>query len=400
MSFSWTWSIVFLVHAHLRNEFDSPPLAQDRNIYSPDEVQDHGQNTTKPMSARNADVARWTVPIENWHSPVPKENAGQLVPANIATESYDGLMDQLIDEQASGMVQEMRMRDNPDNSHNTESALLWSSGRIHLLTVDTHGPEKQLLRGPPTWKYAVTNLGSGKEWTGFKTKIARMNAALHHKISDIADEDIVVFVDGGDTMYGGCKQSDFLNRFTKILNVTNAQVIVAAEYNCAEVVNCTEFPDNNRETVLQAFGLSREAVDRWAPTKNCFPVGCSLRYLNSGFYAGYKKDLKWFTSEVLNYYEKYRFTSDQGYVSRLFIDHPEKIVLDYAGALVNCLYGVVNEMDDRKLYEFDKSREVWVNNVLKDDVCFFHGNGKTKFSGLPLKKGRKKDDFTPLKANT
>merc|ERR1719456_1732013 len=165
-------------------------------------------------------------------------------------------------------------------------------------------------------------------------------------------------------MFGGCTEDAFLKRFTNILNATNAKVVVAAEYSCYEIRNCQEFPDTNREKVLQAFGLTKDAVDKWAIGSDDVPENTgeqySLKYLNSGFYAGYNKDLKWFVSEVLRHYdENPNFTvygnhtaSDQAYFALVFIENQDKIVLDYAGALVNCLYGSEIEKDRQKLYQF------------------------------------------------
>ena len=189
-------------------------------------------------------------------------------------------------------------------------------------------------------------------------------------------------------MFGGCNEEAFVRRFTKILNATNAKVVVAAEYNCWEIKNCQEFPDTNREKVLQAFSLTKDAVDGWARADEAKAYGpYSLKYLNSGFYAAYNKDMKWFVSEVLRHYDEHPNriihgmspAIDQAYFAMTFIENQDKIVLDYAGALVNCLYAVEIDKDNPKLYQFQQTPQTaWVNSILNDDVCFFHGNGQGK----------------------
>lgn len=262
--------------------------------------------------------------------------------------------------------------------------MLWSGGRVHVLTVETRKGNPHRLRGPPGWDYYVENVGAGQIWRSFKTKPLLMKEGL----ADIPDDDLVVFVDGADTMFAGCHEDTFLKRFTKILDVTKAEIVVAAEYNCYEIQNCTTFPDTNREKVLNAFGMESATVDEMADG-HCLKGDCKLKYLNSGFYAGYSKNVKRFLSMVLDAYKPLgnrptrrgakgrnrNFKGDQAYIAKIFEAHPEMVVLDYAGALTNSLSNVKSNEGP---FQFQRSRNAWVNSLLKDDACFFHGNGEGK----------------------
>ena len=190
-------------------------------------------------------------------------------------------------------------------------------------------------------------------------------------------------------MFGGCKEEDFEHRLATILEVTNGQIVVAAEFNCYDIQNCSTFPEQNREKVLRAFGLNKKEVDGWgAPqlgaTYGCFSSDpsskCQYKFLNSGFYAGYSKNVKRFLSMVLDAYKPLgnRHTrrgakGDQAYIADVFEAHPEMVVLDYAGALTNSLSNVKSNEGP---FQFQRSRNAWVNSLLKDDACFFHGNGQ------------------------
>ena len=57
----------------------------------------------------------------------------------------------------------------------------------------------------------------------------------------------------------------------------------------------------------------------------------------------------------------------------------DKIVLDYAGALVNNLFRVnISTGGGEKLYQYSWWKDAWVNQLLKANVCFFHANGNVK----------------------
>lgn len=295
-------------------------------------------------------------------------NASKFENRTSDSSSY-GIMDQFIDEQAA------LMKERSGGRTNNGTELLWSGGRVHVLTVETRKGNPHRLRGPPGWDYYVENVGAGHKWRSFKTKPLLMKEGL----ADIPDDDLVVFVDGADTMFAGCHKDTFLKRFTKILDVTKAEIVVAAEYNCYEIENCTTFPDTNREKVLNAFGMESATVDEMADG-HCLKGDCKLKYLNSGFYAGYSKNVKRFLSMVLDAYKPLgnRHTrrgakGDQAYIADIFEAHPEMVVLDYAGALTNSLSNVKSNEGP---FQFQRSRNAWVNSLLKDDACFFHGNGQ------------------------
>ena len=219
----------------------------------------------------------------------------------------------------------------------------------------------------------------------------------------IPDDDVAVYLDGGDTMYAGCQEHDFLDRFGKICNVTGAKVVVGAEYCCSENGDCTTFPFPYRKDVLRAFNTTRKVIDGWGYEKvrprgdfmspgACNFPGCSLKYLNSGFIAAKARDLRWFARQWLDYFEKNitygdHVVGDQARASAVMRNHPKEIVLDYAGVLVNSLYGnrhIWKKTDNQSqpMFEFHVDRKSWVNTVLGIDACFFHGNGNSDLPWL------------------
>eukprot|EP00746_Dinoflagellata_sp_MGD_P164000 gnl/MRDRNA2_/MRDRNA2_92396_c0_seq1.p1 gnl/MRDRNA2_/MRDRNA2_92396_c0~~gnl/MRDRNA2_/MRDRNA2_92396_c0_seq1.p1 ORF type:complete len:310 (+),score=59.68 gnl/MRDRNA2_/MRDRNA2_92396_c0_seq1:378-1307(+) len=259
---------------------------------------------------------------------------------------------------------------------------LLRSDKLLVVTVDTRGQELHRLRGPPGWDWTVKNIGAGKPWHGYVTKVKLMQ----DWVATLADDQYVVFVDGGDVMYGGCDLGEMLARFRVLSRLTNAPVIMGAEYNCHEppTAGCANYPSHGRDEVLNAFHLKAEDLDSWGSGPNWGGGHMALKFLNSGFYMGQVKDLKpliaeWMALSSLP-------SSDQGWAAQVLQNRPDLLALDYGSMLVSNLFGVRLNKDDRQLYSFQASEKQWVNDATGKSVCFFHGNGpaKTALDDLPM----------------
>merc|ERR1719414_2872181 len=134
-------------------------------------------------------------------------------------------------------------------------------GNILFATVDTRVATEHLqLPGPPGWNWTVNNIGFGKQFESFESKVKLMQ----EWVDTLQDDYYVVFMDGGDVMYGGCDLADLLERFETLSEVTSAPIIFGAEYNCYEPPmqeGCDNYPQNGREEVLNAFDVTAEDLD-------------------------------------------------------------------------------------------------------------------------------------------
>ena len=277
------------------------------------------------------------------------------------------------------------------------SAGLFEGGRVRLMTVDTRGEELHRLVGPLTWDYHVRNVGPRRKWDGWRAYVVLMSEG----IAGVPDGDIVVFIDGGDVMYGGCSEEEFVDRFTTILEVTGAKIIMGAEYNCFDAQrDCRDFPAPHRERVLRAFGLSTKAIDERGSytvacpgfsnsscmylTASCSYPGCSLKYPNAGFYAGYAYNMRNFFIELLRYMDHleqlwtHGTPTDQAYASLIMTHRLDDIVLDYANVLMDNLFG----QRGKPMYDFVFDQNAFFSTTmgkgsiqLGRKVCFFHDNG-------------------------
>jgi hypothetical protein len=166
---------------------------------------------------------------------------------------------------------------------------LSTGNNIRFATVFTKPEPQHRLPGPQGWDWAVDNAGARYAWNGYRTKIE----AMQDWVSGLDDEQLVVYMDGGDVMYGGCSSDDLLERFNTISKATKASIIFGAEYNCYEPpsAGCDNYPGQGRDKVLEAFNLNADSLDTWGMDQvsnsglsSAAFHHMALKYLNSGFY--------------------------------------------------------------------------------------------------------------------
>merc|ERR1719401_2961981 len=142
-----------------------------------------------------------------------------------------------------------------------------SNDVVKFVTVNSLVNETSLrLPGPPGWDYEVLNIGAGKPWE----KYLSQHTLMQDYVNTQPDDQIVVYMDGKDIMYGGCDVDDFVERFKALSNLgPKGAVIFSAEYHCAKgpIPGCKNkapnYPDRDREKVLAAFNLTKNELDRY-----------------------------------------------------------------------------------------------------------------------------------------
>ena len=176
------------------------------------------------------------------------------------------------------------------------------------------------------------------KWEGYYTKIKEMEIELNK----LDDNEIVLFTDAYDTMINS-NVDEILDKFKSF----NCNVLCSAELRCHPSY------------------LNSEMAA-------CFPEELKNKYLNSGGYMGYVKDIKkifkWKPlDEILELCEK---GTDQGYFMEYFIHNHDKVnmKLDTGAVIFQSLFGVSwQELDIRggRVY----------NKVYKQHPCILHFNG-------------------------
>lgn len=284
------------------------------------------------------------------------------------------------------------------NSNNTPE-LLWENSAVHVVTVDTRSNQTHHMAGPKGWDRYILNVGAGKQWVDFKTKMMIMRDWLETR--PVKPSDILVFVDG-DVMFGGCSADEFQDRFKRILKITGADVIFGAETQCNDYNgDCTrDYPAKYYDRVLSEFSLSKATmqkctIDTDEKVRQCdlhaSPTHCNghheLKFLNSGLYAGHAVNMLHFLRTWLlvmdagwNTESKVKLGKyDQAGATLLLEQYPDMVTLDYGTMLFSNLYGLQfqNNFENGKseLFTYKSDEKVWFNNVINRNMCFIHPNG-------------------------
>ena len=178
-----------------------------------------------------------------------------------------------------------------------------------------------------------------KTWNGYYSKITETNNLL----SKMNDQDLVLFIDAYDVIVNSF-YDEILTKFYEY----GCDILLSSELNC--------FPD-----------IYKEKLDNINENNET-----NYRYINSGGYIGYVKDIKkifkWKDqNEILKICEK---GSDQAYFIEFFLENYNKIniKIDYKSIIFQCMHLV--SWDE---IVFHKGR--MYNNILEVYPCFIHFNG-------------------------
>lgn len=189
--------------------------------------------------------------------------------------------------------------------------------------------------------------GIGSKWNGNKDKPTNFIKFLN----ECRDDQIVMFVDANDVIF-----YDNPENIKKKFLEFNKNIVVSAETGCG--------PDGE--------------ISKYYPeeTKNE-----TFRYVNSGGYMGYAKDLK----EMLNTYNpgknciKYNqkddnipggYISDQRCMHKYYLENLDKIALDHKQKIWSCTIG--RNRDDYDIQQYNKL----YNKVTSEHSSILHTNGK------------------------
>lgn len=189
--------------------------------------------------------------------------------------------------------------------------------------------------------------GIGSKWNGNKDKPTNFLKFLN----ECRDDQIVMFVDANDVIF-----YDNPENIKKNFLEFNKNIVISAEKYC--------WPDRE--------------ISKYYPeeTKNE-----QFRYVNSGSYIGYVKDLK----EMLNTYSKERnckkynqiddkipdgYISDQRCMHKYYLENLDKIALDYKQKIWSICAGT-----NREDYDITKYNNLY-NKITNQKSSIMHTNGK------------------------
>lgn len=246
-------------------------------------------------------------------------------------------------------------------------------GNIPIFQVDTRASEEEVPAYGASMENTITNIGAGFSWRGMSTK----TCAIRDKATELMAKGFrtpVIFIDGGDVLYGGCGESEFASRYNMTVeNCDGAELIFGAELNL--------YPPDGRikerynsisgrwTSVLSAANANESSYSNYI---DCSGPCSTPQYLNSGFVMGPPSLIHAAYDDACNHMLETRGISEQLWLHPFFLAHMKTTCLDYSNNLMLNLYKF-NRESSRQLFEVYRGK-LW-NTVSRKIQCFVHGNG-------------------------
>lgn len=189
--------------------------------------------------------------------------------------------------------------------------------------------------------------GIGDKWIDYSNKLKNFNKFLEN----IEDTKVVMFVDAYDVIL-----FDNINNILKKFLEFNKPLVFSAELYC--------WPDGD--------------VKQYYPKET---ISEKYRYVNSGTYMGYAKDLR----EMLNKFKEKNYncdtypnkinnnSDDQRCLTHYYLDNIDKIALDHKQKIWSICAGTKREDYDITKYNY------LYNKITKEKSSILHANGSNKW---------------------
>eukprot|EP00465_Bigelowiella_longifila_P009346 CAMPEP_0185260870 /NCGR_PEP_ID=MMETSP1359-20130426/9400_1 /TAXON_ID=552665 /ORGANISM="Bigelowiella longifila, Strain CCMP242" /LENGTH=349 /DNA_ID=CAMNT_0027847309 /DNA_START=32 /DNA_END=1081 /DNA_ORIENTATION=- len=272
---------------------------------------------------------------------------------------------------------------------------------ILIITAETRDLSETLLQKSAPGRF--TRLGKGHKWGGFKDKVHVVQDFLNDEVAKNPNK-LIIFIDSDVFFAKSCPAEQILEEYNFIKRTTGARIVFGAELNCHEnyereneIPKIPKWALDSKPQLNPKLNAVQNFTDRPYPQTLDFSRygmhGDGLKYLNSGNFIGPAIALKEMVDEIgENFYammsrenkdklkkfqkEHVMKPGDQYYYWHYFLDHKDKVTLDYRGRM----FQVMSFYDIRKTFNF-RGKNLY-NKFLQEDVCFAHfpGHSKEKFA--------------------
>jgi len=248
------------------------------------------------------------------------------------------------------------------------------SGEIEVISVETrNGNTSYSVPGIPGAFFR--NLGAGKPWHGFITKVQ-----LYHdfvkQLAAASPSKLLILADGGDLAFGGCSSQELLARYEKTAAASGgAEVICGAD--SAIWPKHTKWhpkgPEVDAPWRYHRFqGRMKDMLTVAGLGSKPNPYSSYMwrgppQYVNSGFIMGPASALLKILECMLRRGGEGADFDDQLALTECMFHRPESVAIDYSGSLVLTLQGF-----HRKVARGHGG--IVLNRVLAKSQCFLHFN--------------------------
>jgi len=256
-------------------------------------------------------------------------------------------------------------------------------GNIPIFEIQTKVKDGEMPAWGASMEDNITNIGGGLHWKGIRTK----TCAIRDQASQLMSKKIntpVIFIDGGDVLYGGCGESELLSRYNTIVaNCGGSKLIFGAELGLYP-----QTPENTKgynkfhgrwESHLRAANLDESSYAKYIKCRPG-PGPCSqpplIQFLNGGFIMGPPDIIHTaYDFACAKLEDNKKGNSEQLYLHQFLLSNENTTCLDYSSNLVLNLHQFDPE-ETKRLFGVTEGK-LW-NNVASKYQCFIHGNGNGK----------------------
>lgn len=191
----------------------------------------------------------------------------------------------------------------------------------------------------------------------------------------------------GDVLYGGCALSATLHKYRQTIAASGGTqtIVMAAEVTPWPWALGWRFGKSSwaalrRTAVLEDSSLADGWADAFANCTDPAAGPCSspprYEFANAGLIMGPVEDIY----EMLSSLGSFGGLDNQ-LANEYFLNHPEKVTLDYAGVLFLSLHNMVKNGVSPVEVVQENGTKVLYSSAMNTKVCFVHGNGNG-FSAL------------------
>ena len=144
--------------------------------------------------------------------------------------------------------------------------------------------------------------------------------------------------------WGGCSESDLVERYSNTVQNTGGPIVCGAEFGCTDAPSASPLDSDCRSVpmmppwAVEEAGIADFASGHWrgqCPMAHCCDYAPALRYLSGGFFMGPAREVHAMVTWALEkqYWVK-GLLSDQRVFNQYFFDRPALVTLDDTASLV------------------------------------------------------------------
>jgi hypothetical protein len=242
---------------------------------------------------------------------------------------------------------------------------------LHIYTIGSDETKMEYLKMSAQLANIEIHTVKVNQWTGYVDKITTMIEVLEKHMNEDKKNDIICFIDAYDVIcFSGLKE--IIRKFKEY----NCNILLSSELNCYPPQNLYKY--ENVEYQMHEIQNSTSTT-----TTETDVFSTNFKYVNSGGYIGYCKDLlqmlQW--KSVDEIVDICKDGGDQTYFSLYYLEHAvnsfkTRFRYEYAyGVQIDYNQSIFQSMYKINFTDFAFINGRLYNKILHTQPCFAHFNG-------------------------